>query len=204
MTEMILSDEQKRRLRLVAKHGAEHVSRSMSRWVRDTIDVSVDEPEMVHFSELAARLNCPDETVAAILLTLTADLTGTSLFIFDEASAREIVRRAMRATAPPRDWDALACSAMQETGNIVGTAFLNGLALALGLEIHPEAPVFARDYLEAILQPLMVEIALRGEYALLFDSRLESSSGTIRGQFTLLPDSECLDRLMGGIERSRG
>lgn len=203
MSEFTITDEQQRCLSLVAKHGAEHVSRSMSRWLRESISMNVTSVEIVHYSSLPEQLGTPGETVAAILIPLTTDLRGMAVFLFDEQSALQIVGRILQREEPLTEWDVLAESAMEETGNIVGTAFLNGLSLALNLEIHPEAPTFLLDYTEAILDPLMVEIAMAGEHALLFDAVLESDTGTIHGQFSLLPDADCFDNLIGSIERAR-
>lgn len=198
-SQFALTGEQARRLSLVGKHGADQVSRSMSRWLKDTVTVLMRTVDVVHYGELAAVLSPPQVTVAAILIQLHCDVTGTALFLFDEQSAQEIVRRVLQRAAPPAAWDDLARSVMQETGNIVGTAFLNGLALALNLEIHPEQPVFMIDFAEAILDPLMIEVAMSGEYALMFDADISSSSGAVSGKFGLLPEASCFDHLLGSI-----
>ncbi len=197
--EFALTGEQRRRLSLVAKHGADQIGQAMSRWLRDTVTVNMRPVEMVHFSDVTSRFGMKEETTAAVCIHLAAGLSGTLLFLFDEPSALEIVRRVLQRDSAPTDWDDLAKSVMEETGNIVGTAFLNGLAMALDLEVHPESPLFMVDYTEAILDPLMIGVAMSGEYALLFEADISSVSDSVSGKFTLLPDGECFKQLVGNV-----
>lgn len=198
-TEFVLTSEQQRRLSLVARHGADQVGRSMSRWLRETVTVTIRSVEVVHYSDVTARLCQPDATLAAVMVGVSKGISGTTLFLFDEPSALEIVRRVLDRDTAPTEWDELSRSAMEETGNIVGSAFLNGLALALNMEVQPESPMFVVDFGEAILDQIVIEMAMTGEYALLFEAEIASASGDVTGQFTLLPDAECFQRLVNSV-----
>jgi chemotaxis protein CheC len=77
---------------------------------------------------------------------------------------------------------------MEETGNIIGTAFLNGIAASLNLELYPSSPIVTCDYSGAILETMMAHVAMRGEYALSCQISFHSSHDEMAGIFALLPE----------------
>lgn len=195
MKQPILSEEQIARLDSIARLGADKIAGSLSKWVKTDIASGKAGASIVHYSKLLEPLSDPEDIVTAIIIKVSGSVAGYLIFLFDEMSARQIVAKVLRRKVDSiLDWDDLSRSVMEETGNIIGSAFLNTLAANLNLEIHPSSPVMACDFAGAFLDTMMAQHAMEGEYALTCQITFTSSNNKISGNeisgtFAMLPDS---------------
>ena len=75
-------------------------------------------------------------------------------------SAQWVAKQLLQCDAAPDLYeDDLAKSCLQETGNIVGSAYIGSIASWLDVMAKPTAPRLAIDLPSALLQPLLIEQA---------------------------------------------
>ncbi|HZX48369.1 MAG TPA: hypothetical protein VFF47_04030 [Nitrospirota bacterium] len=185
----ILNEGQIQRLNTVAALGAEKVAESLSKWIRTKIVISSTKASVMHYSKLTELSPSSEGLSTAILVRVSGSVSGYLVFIFDENSTKHILGRILRRDIDSlAEWDNLRRSAMEETGNIIGTSFANALAMNLGLEIHPSSPVMAFDFPDALWDTLLTQYALEGEYALSCQITLNSQDHIISGIFSVIPD----------------
>ena len=115
-----LKDLQLDALREVENIGAGHAATALSQMTDRRIMISVPRINVTRLEDVADLLGDPQEVVAAILLHMLGDLTGRTLLVFPEPSARRIcdllLRRPKGATTA---FDELEKSSLKEAGNIV-------------------------------------------------------------------------------------
>ena len=64
-----------------------------------------------------------------------------------------MLKESVETDAP---WSELEKSALTETGNILGCAYINALTRLIGQELVPSAPHFIQDYGASVLQQALV------------------------------------------------
>src|ERR687888_2635899 len=109
-------------LREVANIGAGHAATALSQMTNRTIMIAVPEVNVRRLEEVTDLVGRPDEVVAAVLMHMMGDLTGRTLVLFPEGSARalcDILFR--RAAGGTQAFDDMARSGLKEAGNILAS-----------------------------------------------------------------------------------
>ena len=86
-------------------------------------------------------------------------------------------------------------SALCEIGNILGTAYLNGLSAMTGMSLGPRPPHLTTDMLGAIVASLLAQTSGDSDAVLVLDSELDLQNDPCSITFLLLPSS-------GGVTES--
>ena len=189
MTKPMLNNEQISRLDSIARVGGDKIGSALSKWTATDIITKSSHASIVHYSQLLEPSFSPEDLITAILIKVSGALSGYLIFLFDEKSAIEIVTRILhREIDSILELDDISRSVMEETGNIIGTAFLNTLAMNLNLEIYPSSPIIACDLSGAIVETIMAQFAIQGEYALSCHICFSSSNDKINGIFSMFPE----------------
>lgn len=190
MTKPVLDNEQISRLDSIARAGGDNIASALSKWLSTGIITKGSHASIVHYSQLLEPAFSPEDLITAILIKVSGTLSGYLIFLFDEKSAIEIVTRILhREIDSILELDDISRSVIEETGNIIGTAFLNTLAMKLNLEIYPSSPIIACDLSGAIVDTIMAQFAIQGEYALSCHISFSSSNDNITGIFSMLPEN---------------
>ena len=135
-------------------------SRALSKWLRRGVRLTSDGFKCVPISEASSVIGVSDDVIAAIHLPMKGDVTGHMLLTFPEKVALSLVDMVMQV--PEGTSSALGeleQSCLQETGNIVCSAYANSLSKWLKLRIEPDVPMFALDMASSIIDPLLMDLA---------------------------------------------
>ena len=82
---------------------------------------------------------------------------------------------------------ALEQSALEETGNIVASAFVNSWAKWLDIRVEPGAPQFALDLPGAIVESVLSEQALMSDEVFMAKTEFVIADQCVKWIFALLP-----------------
>ena len=113
----------------------------MSRWTSGQIDLSLDDVIEMDLDAIAAELHLSSELATMIILTIDGEMGGELVLSFDDVNGRALAATLLKrepSTSGP--WTALEESALMETGNILGCAYLRSLASAVRCELVPSPP----------------------------------------------------------------
>lgn len=91
----------------------------------------------------------------------------------------------------------MACSAVAELGNIVGSAFVNALADRLNLILHPSPPQVIHDMAIALVETVYAEVLSQDGEVVMMDAVFEDQKGQTAGLLIVAPDPASL----GALER---
>ncbi len=126
--------------------------------------------------ELSTLLGQPDERISTVLLEIRGDCTGDVLLLLPRASTDELVKILFAGCSlTAEEIEANREGALREAGNILGSAFLNSVALLTKMEIVPTVPSHAEDMIGAIMDIVQIKHAAKGDYIFV------AKSGLVRG-----------------------
>jgi chemotaxis protein CheC len=104
-------------------------------------------------------------------------------------------------------WDELATSAVLETANIVGCAFLNSLSEhmprrtdslaedASNQACIPSPPIFVRDFAASIMEFVLLDQIDEIHSVLMAKTHFSIEGTPVTWQLLLLPDKQCLNAI---------
>ncbi|MCG8408373.1 MAG: chemotaxis protein CheC [Phycisphaerales bacterium] len=191
-------------LRTVAVNSAYTASRALSKWFKRGVRLTSDGFETVPISEVAASTGDAEEPVIAAYMKLDGDIEGSVLLVFPEKTALSLVDLMIGAPdGTSKVLGELEASCLQETGNIVGSAFTNCLSTWLKVECIPASPTVVHDLATAVIQPLLVDQASVGDEALVSRTEFELDGHQLDWSFLLLPSADALSVMRKQCESDR-
>jgi chemotaxis protein CheC len=142
-------------------------SAAMCRWTNGEIALTLDEIRELPLEDAVSELNLGDELLTMVVLSLDGDAGGQLVLAFDDENGRRLAASLLnRPFNTCSVWAELERSALTETGNILGCAYLNALTRLTGHELLPSAPYFVRDYAASVLQQALLMQATDADRAL--------------------------------------
>lgn len=192
-------------LKEVANIGAGHAATALSQLTSRTIMIAVPEVNIRPLEEVPELLGRPDEVIAAVLMHMMGDLTGRTLVLFPEPSAKALCdilfRRSPGSTS---GFTAMEQSGLKEAGNILASAYMNALSDFMGMMLVPSVPSLVIDLSAAILTTAYLNFGHDRDYVFCVETafRVEGATEPLRGHFLLLPDMPSLRAIFDAIRLS--
>lgn len=189
-------------LKEVANIGAGHAATALSQLTGRKIMISVPQVSVAALEAVPGLLGSPDQVVAAVLMHMMGDLTGRTLVLLPEQSARGLCdilfRREPGATA---SFGAMEESGLKEAGNILASAYMNALSDFMGMMLVPSVPSLVIDLSGAILATAYLNFGHDRDYVFSVETsfRVEGAREPLRGHFLLLPDVPSLRAIFDAI-----
>ncbi len=183
-------------LRTVAVNGSYNASRSLSKWFQRGVRLTSEGFQSTPISEIASVLGDPGQPIAAIRMPLAGDIDGAILLVFPEDVGLALVDMLLQQPeGTSTSFGDLEQSSLQETGNIVGTAYANSFAKWLRLSIEPRAPEFAHDMACAIIQPLLMEMVAERDEVFLAMTDFQLDSRKLEWAMLIMPTAESMNTM---------
>src|SRR6185312_13003603 len=197
-----LHELQRDALREVANIGAGHAATALSQLTNRTIMISVPEVNISRLEEVPEILGQADDVVAAVLMHMMGDLTGRTLVLFPDASAKVLcdilLRRKLGTT---ETYEEMEQSGLKEVGNILTSAYMNALSDFMGMMLVPSVPSLVIDLSAAVLTTTYLNFGHDRDFVFCVETsfRVEGAIEPLRGHFLLLPDTPSLRAIFDAI-----
>ncbi len=132
-------------------------SAAMCCWTNNLITLTLDEVCELPLAEACLGLNLDDERLTMVVLNLEGEIGGAMVLTFTEEDGRRLAGSLLQA-APGSgpEWNDMEMSALAETGNILGCAYINALTRLIDRQLVPSVPYFIQDYGASVLQQAML------------------------------------------------
>ncbi|HUF36455.1 MAG TPA: chemotaxis protein CheC [Gemmatimonadales bacterium] len=189
-------------LREVANIGAGHAATALSQMTNRTIMINVPEVNVLALEDVSELLGRADEIVAAVLMHMMGDLTGRTLVLFPEGSAKHLCDILFRRpTGGTTGFGEMEQSGLKEAGNILASAYLNALSDFMGMMLVPSVPSLVVDLSAAVLTTAYLNFGHDRDYVFCVETsfRVEGATEPLRGHFLLLPDMPSLRAIFDAI-----
>ena len=171
-------------------------SHAMSVWTQGRVTLSLDEVRELPLVELGSAVESAQDTATVVVLGVIGEVSGQFLVTVDDEGAAALA--ALLLNRPPRpfaDWGEIERSALMETGNILGSAYLSALTKMTGLRLFPTPPEMLRDYLVCILEHAAMMQAMESDYVLLARTCFRHQNECVNWNMLFVPSPELLNLL---------
>jgi chemotaxis protein CheC len=192
-------------LKEVANIGAGHAATALSQLTSRTIMIAVPEVNIRPLEEVPELLGRADEVIAAVLMHMMGDLTGRTLVLFPEPSAKALCDILFRKSpGTTTAFGSMEQSGLKEAGNILASAYMNALSDFMGMMLVPSVPSLVIDLSAAILTTAYLNFGHDRDYVFCVETafRVEGATEPLRGHFLLLPDMPSLRAIFDAIRLS--
>lgn len=189
-------------LREVANIGAGHAATALSQMTDRTIMIAVPEVNVRPLEEVTELVGSADAVIAAVLMHMMGDLTGRTLVLFPEGSARTLCDILLRRSpGTTREFGEMEQSALKEAGNILASAYLNALSDFMGMMLVPSVPSLVVDLSGAVLTTAYLNFGHERDFVFCVETsfRVEGTAELLQGHFLLLPDMPSLRAIFDAI-----
>jgi chemotaxis protein CheC len=188
------SDLQLDALRELANVGSGTASTALSSMLGRSVDITVPNAFVLPMAEAVESIGNPEDDVTGIVLGVFGDMEATVLLLVNPNHAALLCGM----LGVPADSE-FGESALMEIGNIVGSSYINALAMMTGMEIEPTPPSLATDMLAAIVESVLAARATGGDVALLLDSDMVVEGEDCSVSFLLVPDQGGVEQLLARL-----
>ncbi|MFI4877195.1 MAG: chemotaxis protein [Blastopirellula sp. JB062] len=166
-------------------------SAAMCRWTNGLITMSLDEVREIPLEEVSIEYDFGCEMLTMVVLTLNGEIGGSMILCFDETNGRDLAASLLSAPqAGSGEWSALERSALCETGNILGCAYLNALTRLMSVELVPSPPYFLQDYGASVLQQALMEQAGVDDQVMICRTRFTRGDQELNWNVFFVPNSK--------------
>ncbi len=192
-------------LREIANIGAGHAATALSQMTGRTIMIDVPQVDVKRLEEAAELLGPTDTIIAAVLMHMMGDLTGRTLLVFPEVSARTLCSILLRSPSGGPGFSDMERSTVMETGNILCSAYLNALSDFMGMMLVPSVPALVVDQAGAVLTTAYLNFGHSRDHVICVETafRIAGSDESVNGQFILMPDVASLTAIFDSIRPIR-
>ena len=196
------TSDQLERLTQAFHAGARTGSDAMSGWLSAPAEISVDSADECPLDLATAVLGQSGDIVGMCLMQMEGALNGQMVLAFDDISGLSLSD--LLLGHPPgtaKEWGEVEISSAQESMNILGSAYLNGMSRFFSegcgekMTLIPSPPIFFRDFAESLLQTVFIEQASSGDHVLFARARFELHGCPLNWTFLLIPDPPSLSKL---------
>lgn len=186
-------------LREIGNIGAGNAMTALSQLIQCKVDMKVPKVKLLEFHEVGEMIGGEEQIMVGVFLGVEGDVTGSMMFMVEEASARHLIQKITMGMLPPgSEFEEMGLSAMKEVGNIITGAYLNSLSTLTNLKIYPTPPALTVDMAGAILSVPAIQFGILGDKILMIESQFYDEI-ELDGYFILIPDMESYAKILGAL-----
>lgn len=187
-------------LKEIGTIGAGNTATSLSTMLNRRIDIDIPSARVIRLEDVPEALGGPETLVAAVYFQVTGYFSASFLLIIPLKSAYVLADMLLgRKKGETKMLDEAASSALKEIGNISSGSYLMALSEVTKLKLVHSVPGLAIDMLEAILDGVLIKLALNSENAVVLDARFKLEKEMIDGHYLFLPEPEGLDKMLKAL-----
>jgi two-component system, chemotaxis family, sensor kinase CheA len=183
------------RVRVLANMGITSAAESLSKIINKRVDLSIPEVSMMPVEKIPESVGEVDSTYIGVYMPLKGDIKGTILFSLQDESGFELIDM-LFGIGGTKDLNEDGESALKEVTNIIGSSVINAFAEKTGIAIKPDVPTVVHDYMQSILDSILVLHNISNDYALVMDTQFYYQDDRVMGKLLVLPETESLKKLV--------
>ncbi len=139
--------------------------------------------------------------LVAMQFEITGEEAGFLLIVFPVSTVHRLLHRLLPGLPMSGALSPLEHSAVQEVGNILGSAFLSELADLIGRRILPSPPRVQFEDTAELIRELTHNLQRVGSEIVVVQADFEDPSDHIEGRFFVFPELGSIERLTRSAER---
>ena len=190
MTTQTLSQQQD-----IFRHAAVEASAALSTWLGRPTAIAINEVVALPLQEAVGMLGADDTPLVACAMHITGPFTGLLVLTCDDASGLALAEMILTGAGQTDGaWGELQQSAIVETANIIGCAYLNTVARPTvsggAAAIMPSPPWFVRDYAATVMESIVMTQAASSDTVFLTHSDFLIEGSPVTCSLIFVPEAD--------------
>jgi two-component system chemotaxis sensor kinase CheA len=202
-SELDITKEELNEFNLISNMGAATAAESLSKILSRRIDLAIPEVKITPIEKIPDFLGNLDEPYMGVLLGIEGEINGTLLLVLQESVGYDLVDMLYgKSESAEKELSEDGVSALKELTNIIGSSILNVYAEKSMLVVKPNVPTFVHDFLQSIIDSILVMHNMDHEYAIVMETAFYFEDDRVVGNLMILPEAESLKKLVSGIKKN--
>lgn len=178
--------------------GTNYAATALSKLIDKTILVTVQKAKIVSLRQIPELLGGAELEIIGLYSQITEDINGKVLLFFSRDIANSLLNLILPSNknSGSHELDEMEISALMEVGNILNNSYINALSKIMESKIFISVPFYSCDYLSAVIDFLLIEIARAADHVLLMETLIESPDIKLKGNFIVFPDAPSLEKIL--------
>ncbi|HBR31857.1 MAG: chemotaxis protein CheC [Eubacteriales bacterium] len=186
-------------LREVGNIGAGHAATALATLLSDRVSMSVPKLEIVDIKDAAMVLGGPENPVVGILMTLSEDIKGIIMLVYEEKFLNVVIRTLLGKNIDGlNNLSEMDLSVFMEVGNIMVGTYLNALSELTKLNIGVSPPDICADMAGAVMSYPVSIFGMGGDKVLMIQEHF-SGSEQITSHLIMMPENESLEKILRSL-----
>jgi chemotaxis protein CheC len=190
-------------LREIGNIGAGNAATSLGMILNAEVGINLPTVRITDFDTALNGMGGAESMTVGVLLNFSGEASGMIMFLLGMDDAQNITSILVQDDAPAEDGlSEMKLSAIKEIGNILGSAYVNSIALLTGLQIDISVPYIAIDMAGAILSVPIIEFGAVGDKVMFIEEGFFTDEQQLNSNVIMFAEVDTLQRIMGrlGIE----
>lgn len=179
-------------LEIAFKQGAIEAGNALTQWIGKNITMKLDSITPISLGESMNLLGQPDQAVCCCIMQLQGGFGGRLALAFSDESGLALAEM-LTGEKGSLQWGDIERSAVLESANILGCAFLNAMIETPSHDpiasVLPSSPTFHRDFAMSLLEGLFLEQAMVADSVLFVRTRFLMEGKTLVWHLLFIPDT---------------
>jgi chemotaxis protein CheC len=197
-----LNDVQKDALRELGNIGASHAATTLSTMLNTPIMLNVPEIGIIDFDEISRQLT--HENSAMVVFTMEGQMAKAGYVVLHVPRESVVLMTSIMLGLPidpTRDLNEMDESAINEIGNIMVSAFLDGTAELLGIIMLPSPPRTIFDFPKKVFDLIIQESNILYDNVVFFRTELICDEHELNLNIFMLPNPPVLQEIVRMLEQ---
>lgn len=186
-------------LREVGNIGAGNAATALATLLSDRVSMSVPKLDIIDIKDAATALGGPENPVVGVLLTMSEDVTGLIMLVFEEKSLNVVLRTLLNKDVDSlNDLNEMDLSVFMEVGNILSSTYLNALSQLTGLDISISTPDICADMAGAIMSVPASIFGMTGDKVLMIQEDFLGAEH-VTSHLIMIPEKDSLSLIFKSL-----
>ncbi len=196
-----ITEDDIHKIRVIANTGIANAAESLSKILGKRVDLSIPSVSLLPVERIPESIGEVDSIYIGVYMPLVGDIKGTILFGLKEDSGFDLIDLLYGIeSGETRELNEDGESALKEVTNIVGSSVINVIAEQASVAIKPDVPTVVHDYMQSIIDSLLVLHNIRNDYALIMDTIFYYQDDRVMGELLIMPEPESLKKIVSRLE----
>ncbi len=193
------SEAQVDALKEVGNIGASHASDVLGKMIGKTVIINVPTATFIPVEKMSSIFGEKDDALVILFFLILGDVKGNMVISFSESQATLISNYLLGTNDDRLDLNEDKKSALKEVGNILASAYLTAMSNLAGFSLRPSVPYLAFDKVDAVVDPIIIDIGQTAEYALITDNEFLLEGKSIVGKCITFYNDESFSKILKAL-----
>ena len=186
-------------LKEIGNIGASRASYALGLMIGKTVIMNVPTATFVPIEKLSKVFKEEDGAMVLLSFIISGDVEGFMVISFSESQATLISNYLMGTDDDSLELTEEKKSALKEVGNILAGAYLTTMSDLADLILKPSVPYISHDMVEAVIDPIIIDIGQTAECALITDNEFLIHGESIVGKCITLYEKESFSKILKAL-----